>query len=214
MRARLTTTIAFALVGVALFGDVGTADAKRRLLREEVTRLRADIAQLSNQLGFMQRDFDAQPPMGGGAAGGLCDDPCAVDSDDDGVGDCNDLCPCDPNNADTDADGMPDCADPCPDDATNACMDPCRNDSDGDGTNDCEDQCPWDPATPADSDSDGLVDCQDPCPDDATNTCWEPCKLDQDGDGVADCEDSCPWAPDAGEGSPLPGCYPPPGVAR
>jgi hypothetical protein len=201
--------VTLTLVGVVLFGDVGTAGAKRRLLREEVTRLRGDIAQLANQLSFMQRDFAAQPPMAG-HPGGLCDDPCATDSDEDGVGDCTDYCPCDPNTADTDADGVPDCADPCPDDATDACIDPCRNDSDGDGTNDCEDQCPWDPATPADTDGDGIVDCQDPCPDDATNTCWDPCRLDQDGDDVPDCEDSCPWTGEAGEGMPIPGCLPPP----
>ena len=211
MRARTLMVMALAtigLIGLALFHDVENASAKRRILREEVIRLRGDIAQLATQLNFMHRDLGA-PSAGGG---GLCDDPCAVDSDEDGVGDCEDMCPCDPNTADGDGDGVPDCADPCPDDATDACIDPCRMDSDGDGTDDCEDACPWDPAPPSDSDADGIVDCQDPCPEDATNTCWDPCRLDQDGDGTPDCQDSCPWETAAGEGAPTDNCYPPPAV--
>ena len=200
MRPRNSTVLALAAV-LALFPGAGTANAWTKL-RAEVTRLRGDIAHLASQLNFMQRDIAVRPA---GGTAGLCDDPCATDSDADGVGDCEDYCPCDPNTADTDADNIPDCADPCPDDATDACIDPCRMDSDGDGVTDCEDQCPWDPAPAVDTDADGIVDCQDPCPDDATNECWDPCKLDQDGDGVADCEDNCPWpTPDGAV------CLPPP----
>ena len=204
MRARNLTVLALA-TALALFHGAGTAHAGKKL-RDEVTRLRGDIAHLSTQLNFMQRDMATRPA--GYPGGGLCDDPCAVDSDEDGVDDCNDYCPCDPNTADSDADGMPDCADPCPDDATDACIDPCRMDSDGDGITDCEDQCPWDPAPAVDTDSDGIVDCQDPCPEDATNECWDPCKLDQDGDNVPDCEDDCPWPGDPAGGV----CLPPPSV--
>lgn len=184
-------------------------------LRKEVARLRAEVAQLVTQVNYMNRD-EASPPSGGGAVpgwgpDGMCGDPCAVDSDDDGIDDCQDYCPCDPDVADTDGDGIPDCADACPDDATDACLNPCNFDSDGDGTGDCEDPCPWDPAAAIDADNDGTYDCSDPCPQDARNECFDPCRLDQDGDGVPDCKDPCPWEGPGPDGT-ISICLPPPVV--
>jgi hypothetical protein len=209
MRARSVFVVALSIVTIAALGAPSDAWAKNGRLRRELTRLRGDIAQLSTQLNFMHRDLSAPSP-GWGGNGGLCDDPCATDSDQDGIGDCEDYCPCDPNTADTDGDGIPDCADPCPDDATDACISPCGMDSDGDGTNDCEDACPWDPAPALDADGDGIADCQDPCPDDPANECWDPCRLDHDGDGVPDCDDVCPWVNGDASNGVVPECYPPP----
>ncbi len=184
----------------------GEADAGRRpkKLRDEIATLKAQVAQLQSQAEYQLRLMTvarAVAPM----PGGLCTDPCALDSDGDGVNDCEDLCPCDPDNGDRDGDGIPDCADPCPDDATNACIDPCRQDSDGDGVNDCEDPCPFDPSPASDRDGDGIPDCADPCPDDKNNECGGPCMLDSDGDGTKDCGDPCPF----GASATRP-CIPPP----
>ncbi|HYC01186.1 MAG TPA: hypothetical protein VEC57_18770 [Candidatus Limnocylindrales bacterium] len=207
MRSRAALLIVLAFGALLFIQDTGSAGPRRRAILEELTRLRGDVAQLTNQLSYVHGDLAKSPPSyPGGGSTGLCDDPCAVDSDGDGVGDCEDYCPCDPDTADADGDGAPDCADPCPDDATDACADPCNQDSDGDGTGDCEDPCPWDPAPPADADEDGVVDCQDPCPGDPTNECWGPCGIDQDGDGVGDCIDDCPYM--EGGGSPTRECKP------
>ena len=54
-------------------------------------------------------------------------DPCSLDSDGDGVNDCDDACP----------DVWGDGPDGCP------AADPCSVDSDGDGVNDCDDACPY-----------------------------------------------------------------------
>jgi len=180
------------LVGALVVGGwSGEAKTRRPRLRAEVAQLRAKVVQLEGELNFQQRR-DAVSVVPG--PGGICTDPCTFDSDGDGIGDCEDLCPCDPNNGDGDGDGIPDCIDPCPEDATDACIDPCRMDSDGDGVTDCEDPCPWDPAPAQDGDKDGVADCQDPCPEDAANRCFDPCPLlDQDGDGTRDCIDPCPW---------------------
>jgi hypothetical protein len=196
-----------ALTALALHAVSGDAEPGRRPgLKKQVAELRAELAQVSNQVNFAARAIADIPTFPGGS---LCGDPCATDSDEDGIGDCEDYCPCDPNTTDTDADGIPDCADPCPDDATDACIDPCNQDADGDGVKDCEDPCPWDPAAPADDDEDGIPDCQDFCPGDRYNTCFEPCTLDTDGDGTSDCDDGCPWEPDTGAGGPTAGCVPP-----
>jgi thrombospondin type 3 repeat protein len=191
---------AVAMFIVALWSPQATeAKAKgKKSLRTEVTALQQELAQLRASLAVLESrvEFEARQDAGAPTSpvGGICGDPCAQDSDGDGVGDCEDFCPCDVENADADADGVPDCADPCPDDATDACIDPCHIDSDGDGTNDCEDPCPWDPAPASDRDADGVPDCQDPCPDEPSNECIGPCPLlDQDGDGVRDCTDPCPF---------------------
>ncbi|MFQ5463054.1 MAG: hypothetical protein ACE5E5_10575 [Phycisphaerae bacterium] len=145
------------------------------------------------------------PPPGGDGNGDTCpSDPnktvpglcgCGVpdiDSDGDGLLDCNEGCPNDPNKSapgacgcgipdiDSDGNGVLDCNEGCPD-----------TDSDGDGVLDCNDDCPNDPnkTTPGlcgcgvadtDSDGDGTPDCNDGC----ANT-------DTDGDGVVDCNDGC-----------------------
>jgi hypothetical protein len=203
-----------AVVAVTLLAvlGIGIAEAKKprpKRLRQEIAELKAKLAQLESQVQFQTRRLETRLPV---VAGGLCTDPCALDSDGDGQGDCADPCPCDPTNADADADGMPDCFDPCPEDATNACIDPCRTDSDGDGENDCVDPCPWDPRPATDEDGDGIPDCQDPCPGDRTNDCITPCPLDADGDGMKDCVDPCPWG--AAPGSPCIEPSPTPGGCR
>jgi hypothetical protein len=195
-RTILALTAALALSALAAPSEAGR---KAKRLRAELAELRARVAQLESQARFLvRRDAPGVVPVGG-----LCVDPCAFDSDADGIGDCIDACPCDPLNADRDGDGRPDCVDPCPDDAADACIDPCRTDSDGDGTPDCEDPCPYDPAPGRDTDRDGVPDCADPCPEDRTDGCVLPCPLDSDGDGTRDCTDPCPW------GTAMP-CLPPP----
>lgn len=196
-----------AMAALAFQAVAGDAQPGRRPgLKKQVAELRAELAQLSNQVNFTNRAIADMPSFPGGS---LCGDPCATDSDEDGIGDCEDYCPCDPNTADGDTDGIPDCADPCPDDTANECMNPCNWDSDGDGVNDCEDVCPWDPAPATDDDEDGIPDCQDFCPGDPQNICFEPCRLDSDGDGVSDCEDGCPWAPDVNDDGSTQGCVAP-----
>jgi hypothetical protein len=181
---------------------------KRRIVKLEaaLAELRADtraaITLLRSEVDYQGREDAGGASGWPGGPGGMCEDPCATDSDGDGTGDCEDICPCDASTTDGDGDGTTDCLDPCPDDATDACIDPCRNDFDADGVLDCEDPCPWDPAGGGDRDGDGIVDCQDGCPDDPNDECYDWCRLDQDGDGVADCKDPCPWAgePDNGGG--------------
>lgn len=196
MTLRKTAPLILALVVGTLIGWTFSADAKkpkRVSLRREVALLKARIAELESRVSFEERQPSKGSDMPVSSPGGLCDDPCATDSDGDGIGDCEDACPCDADNADSDGDGAADCWDPCPDDPTDACIDPCRQDSDGDGTNDCDDPCAWDAAPPSDDDGDDLPSCVDPCPDDPTNQCATPCPLDADGDGVGDCDDPCPW---------------------
>jgi hypothetical protein len=118
------------------------------------------------------------------------------DGDGDGVPDCFDECPVDPDKSspgacgcgvpdtDTDADGTPNCFDLCPADPGKIAPGTCGcgapdTDSDGDGTPDCVDNCPSDPnkLDPGvcgcgvvddltDADFDGTTDCIDPDPSD------------------------------------------------
>lgn len=118
------------------------------------------------------------------------------DSDGDGVPDCFDECPADPNktspgacgcgvpDTDTDGDGTPNCFDLCPADPGKIAPGTCGcgvpdTDTDGDGTPDCVDNCPTDPAKLdpgvcgcgavddlTDADLDGTPDCIDPDPND------------------------------------------------
>ena len=208
MKTRHLLTIGLALAALALGVAAGNAEdqVKRPRLRKQVILLRAELAELATQVSFANRAIADQTSFPGGS---LCADPCATDSDGDGLGDCEDYCPCDPNTADEDGDTIPDCADPCPGDAIQACIDPCNMDSDADGANDCVDPCPWDPAPATDSDGDKIADCQDFCPGDPQNLCFEPCKLDRDGDGIGDCEDVCPWVAETADGT-IPECVPPP----
>lgn len=57
-----------------------------------------------------------------------------IDSDSDGIRDCDDACPGSPDSVDADADGIPDDCDSCPNDAS--------NDADGDGVCGALDRCP------------------------------------------------------------------------
>ncbi len=145
--------------------------------------------------------------------------PCAADSDGDGIGDCDDGCPSDPSKAspgtcgcgvadtDSDGDGTPDCNDGCPSDPNKTSPGACGcgvsdADSDSDGTPDCNDGCPADPnktspgacgcgVSDADSDSDGTPDCNDGCPADPNKTSPGAC-----GCGVDDAT-AVDWWPDA-----------------
>ncbi len=154
-----------------------------------------------------------------------CDDDCGVDSDGDGVPDCNDGCPTDPNKTapgvcgcgtpddDTDNDGTPDCNDNCPNDSNKTEPGDCGcgvadTDTDGDGTPDCNDNCPSDPSKTApgicgcgvsdvDSDGDGAADCNDGCPADPNKTDPGVC-----GCGVADADTDGDGTPDCSDGCP------------
>jgi len=218
MKSRYVTMIGLALAAITLSVAVAHAqdEPKRPRLRKQVILLRAELAELAIQVSYATRGLADQPNGGPSVPGGICGDPCATDSDEDGLGDCEDYCPCDPNIADEDGDSIPDCADPCLDDPIQACIDPCNIDSDGDGTNDCDDVCPWDPAAAGDEDEDGIPDCQDFCPGDPQNLCFEPCNVDRDGDGIDDCDDVCPWLGIPTEPGTVPECLPPPvgGVHR
>src|SRR5690606_4060645 len=116
------------------------------------------------------------------------------------VSDCDDNCPCDPNNSgdtaqlDTDGDGDGDACDDCPNDYGNGtnCPPPAPPwgapypDADGDGVPDDFDNC-WLTANAdqADGDEDDIGDACDTCPNlaDANNQ-------DIDGDGLGDpCDD-------------------------
>ena len=167
-------------------------------------------------------------------------DPCAADSDGDGVGDCDDACPNDPNKTspgacgcgvsdiDSDGDGTPDCNDLCPNDADKTSPGACGcgvsdTDSDGDGTPDCNDLCPSDPNKVApgtcgcgvadtDSDGDGTPDCNDGCPTDPDKVSPGTCGCGTPDDGALG------WYPDAdgdgygdASGSPLFDCQQPAG---
>ncbi|MCC7013551.1 MAG: thrombospondin type 3 repeat-containing protein [Planctomycetes bacterium] len=120
---------------------------------------------------------------------------CTVDSDGDGVADCNDGCPLDPlklapgvcgcgtSDVDSDGDGTADCQDGCSSDPLKVSPGACgcgtpETDSDGDGTPNCIDGCPVDPlkVTP------GICGCG-------------VSDVDSDGDTVADCLDGCPADP-------------------
>jgi len=144
-----------------------------------------------------------------------CNDECnnLIDSDGDGTGDCDDLCPNDPNktepgicgcgiaDTDSDGDGTVDCNDGCPNDPGKTESGICGCgvpdvDTDSDNTLDCNDNCPNDPnktqigicgcgVTDTDSDSDGIPDCNDNCDN----------LIDSDGDGTNDCDDLCPDDP-------------------
>ncbi len=121
-----------------------------------------------------------------------CEDRCpggddSLDSDGDGVPDACDDCPQTPDadQADADGDGIGDACDNCPDTANAA-----QVDSDGDGVGDACDDCPdVANADQADSDGDGVGDACDNCPDTANAA-----QVDSDGDGVGDACDNCPDA--------------------
>jgi hypothetical protein len=114
---------------------------------------------------------------------------------------------------DSDGDGMADCNDGCPNDAAKIDPGECGcgvadSDSDGDGAADCLDDCPNDQdktepgqcgcgVADTDSDSDATADCNDGCPNDPAKTVAGVCgcgfaDTDSDQDGTADCNDGCP----------------------
>ena len=103
-------------------------------------------------------------------------DLCKVDSDGDGIPDCEDKCPNDPGPPeyngcpppDRDHDGIPDPLDKCPDTPGLPQYDGCP-DTDGDGIPDNVDRCPTIPGSPQfqgcpDTDGDGIPDPDDKCP--------------------------------------------------
>jgi len=103
-------------------------------------------------------------------------DTCKMDSDRDGIADCEDKCPNDPGALefngcpppDRDGDGIPDPSDKCPDTPGLPQYDGCP-DSDGDLIADNIDRCPIVPGTPQyqgcpDTDTDSIPDPDDKCP--------------------------------------------------
>jgi len=113
---------------------------------------------------------------------------------------------------DTDGDGVYDCHDECPADPQKAIPGQCgcgasEHDGDGDGLADCADTCPADPQKAApgicgcgvsddDGDNDGTPDCNDGCADDPAKAAPGICGCgvsdhDGDGDGTPDCNDGC-----------------------
>jgi hypothetical protein len=102
---------------------------------------------------------------------------CEPDTDGDGVNDCLDNCPNDPNKSEP---GQCGCGE-------------ADTDSDDDGTADCNDAFPDDPNESADSDGDGVGDNSDAFPEDPNES------VDSDGDGVGDNSDGCPNDPNKPE---------------
>ncbi len=105
-----------------------------------------------------------------------------LDTDDDGVNDCDDRCANTPIWAEADSNGC-------------ACT---QRDDDDDGVDDCADRCANEPDV--DSDEDGVADCVDACPQDpakfSPGTCGcDVSDTDTDGDGTPDCVDACPDDP-------------------
>lgn len=140
-------TVTRAVVLVVILTVLGLAAIPASAKSSKLKRLRAEIAALEARLAEVERQTARQAQrlaLVPSAPGGFCSDPCTVDSDEDGLGDCEDPCPCDPNHADADGDEWPDCMDPCPDDAENACIWVCRAEPDGSGTGttDCVEPCP------------------------------------------------------------------------
>lgn len=140
------------------------------------------------------------------------------DSDGDGVRDCDELCPDDPDKTDpgqcgcgvpdpdTDGDGVADCNDACPLDPDKTEPGECGCgmpdlDSDKDGIPDCLDNCPSVPnVDQSDRDDDDVGDPCDECPDDPAKSAEGTCgcgvpDTDRDSDGVPDCIDACPDDP-------------------
>ncbi|MDG1454736.1 MAG: hypothetical protein P8R38_00870, partial [Planctomycetota bacterium] len=122
-----------------------------------------------------------------------CTVPGAVDSDNDGVCDPDDICSGFSDALDADNDGIPDGCDACP-------LDP-QNNIDGDALCGDSDPCPNDPDN--DIDGDGQCADVDPCPtfplddgpdNDLDGICDE-ADPDDDNDGVADLEDNAPTNP-------------------
>ena len=72
-----------------------------RALKEQVAALKAEMlaqtSQIRSEVEYLARD---RGPGSGFAPGGFCGgDPCKEDSDGDGLGDCEDVCPCEPSTA-------------------------------------------------------------------------------------------------------------------
>ena len=113
---------------------------------------------------------------------------------------------------DFDKDGVEDCFDKCPDDPEKLVEGICgcgsqELDSDSDGTYDCDDKCSQDPdkiepgicgcgVDDTDTDHDGVANCLDECPEDINKSKSGICgcgvaDIDADEDGIADCIDEC-----------------------
>ena len=106
-----------------------------------------------------------------------------VDSDSDGIVDCNDNCPAssNANQADSDGDGIGNVCDISTSSVTNV------YDTDGDGVANADDNCPTvSNPSQTDSDNDGFGDACDTSTNSVTNV------SDSDDDGVADATDNCP----------------------
>lgn len=118
---------------------------------------------------------------------GQIDDGAFLDSDNDGVLDCDDDCDLVPNPAqeDADTDAVGDACDNCAQvaNATQA-------DSDSDGAGDACDNCPIANPAQTDTDQDGPGDVCDNCP-----AVFNPDQADTEHDGFGDACDNCPQVP-------------------
>ncbi|MFV8224427.1 thrombospondin type 3 repeat-containing protein [Christiangramia aquimixticola] len=111
------------------------------------------------------------------------DPTCLLDTDGDGVRDCDDKCPGSDDNADQDGDNIADGCDNCPEDANRD-----QADGDGDGYGDVCDNCPENAnEDQEDEDGDLVGDTCDNCPEDVNRD-----QADLDNDGYGDVCDNCP----------------------
>lgn len=140
---------------------------------------------------------------------------CPIDTDGDGVIDCEDKCPKVKGEKmfdgcpDTDADGVQDSEDLCPK-VKGSVADKGCPDTDGDGLTDNLDKCPNTPGLkenggcPAnDKDRDGIEDEKDKCPDVFGLKEFDGCP-DSDGDGIPNSLDKCPNTAGSAEGEGCP----------
>lgn len=127
----------------------------------------SDGAPTEGQGGASTSNSEDQPVVslepGSGEAAEAEADPCSLDTDFDGLGNCADECPndafkaapgacgCGVTDTDLDLDGAIDCVEQCPNDANKTEPGLCGcgfadTDSDEDGALDCQDACPFDAA--------------------------------------------------------------------
>ncbi len=193
-----------------------------KLVASDGSQIAQDLVNVTVEAGVIDNcPSDANKTDPGQCGCGVPD----VDSDGDGVLDCNDLCPDDPgksdpgtcgcgvSDADLNNDGVPDCVDACPNDPNKSSPGQCGcgvadTDTDSDGTPDCNDACPTDSnkvvagqcgcgVLDVDTDGDGTFDCDDLCPADANKTAPGIC-----GCGATDVDSDGDGAPDCNDQCP------------
>ena len=193
---------------VARYGDLDYCPAPFTIdfIREQLCTFPEYLYELPGAGGGLDGLFEAitnYPPCND-------QDECTIDTCNPNSGYCEFSAP------DSDGDGVFDCHDGCPNDPNKTSPGQCgcgvsETDSDSDGTPNCLDQCPLDPQKTdpgvcgcgipdQDSDSDGKLNCQDGCPFDAAKVTPGACgcgvpDIDSDGDGALSCQEQCPFDP-------------------